>query len=149
VAYCRTGRYDEAKSTWQQAERRNPANANHVRYSWRLAAQAEQLGSLPAAAPDGRSWDELSQEALEQLILEKSQAARAAVTEAEQGEALTNEQRQALQRRMDEARPFFIAAALEYALRGYPIRETAFANGYAPMIFHSREWKLPKKQPRK
>jgi tetratricopeptide (TPR) repeat protein len=143
TAYCRTGRYGEAKSAWQQAERSNPAHANHARYSWRLAAQAEQLGSLPDATPDGRSWDELSQEELEQVMLENAQAARAAVAEVEQAEELTNKQRQQLQLRMDEARPVFIAAALEYALRGYQIRETAFANGYAPMIFHAREWKLP------
>ena len=48
-----------------------------------------------------------------------------------------------LQDGIDEARPVFLGAALEYVLRGFPIRETAFFGGYAPLIFHSDKWRLP------
>ena len=37
----------------------------------------------------------------------------------------------------------FVAAGLEYALRGYGIRETAFREGYAVLIFQDRAWELP------
>jgi hypothetical protein len=40
-------------------------------------------------------------------------------------------------------RRVFVAAALEYALRNLPLRETAFQAGYAPLIFHRSRWQLP------
>jgi hypothetical protein len=36
-----------------------------------------------------------------------------------------------------------LAAGLEYAVRHYGIRETAFRDGYAILIFQDRAWELP------
>ena len=48
-----------------------------------------------------------------------------------------------MRQELSAARGLFVAAGLEYSLRGLPLRETAFRAGYAPMIFHSRHWKPP------
>ena len=36
----------------------------------------------------------------------------------------------------------FVAAALEYAVRGHGIREAAFFGGYAPLVFQRSAWKI-------
>jgi hypothetical protein len=41
------------------------------------------------------------------------------------------------------ARREFVAAGLEYVLRHYPIRDTAFREGYAVLVFQDRAWELP------
>jgi tetratricopeptide (TPR) repeat protein len=143
VAYSRLERYSDAKAAWQAAERRNPTQANRPRYCWRLAAQAESLGSLPSKAPDGRDWADLSKEDLEKLMADKSKVVRDAQAEVEQSEKMKKKQLRKLQEQVDAIRPVFIGAAMEYALRGYGIRETAFFGGYAPLIFHAKQWKLP------
>lgn len=143
VASCRAGRYADARSAWQGAERAKPTDANRPRYCWRLADQAEKIAPLPALAPDQRPWEELSKEELEALLIEQVQVARDAIAEAGDGTTLKKKQRRKLQERIDQARAYFVTGALEYALRGHNIREVAFFNGFAPMIFHDKQWELP------
>jgi hypothetical protein len=42
-----------------------------------------------------------------------------------------------------ETRQQFVAAGLEYVLRRYGIRDTAFREGYAVLIFQDRAWEVP------
>jgi tetratricopeptide (TPR) repeat protein len=143
VLRCRTGEYGEAKRAWQEFERRNPAEADRARYGWRLAAAAEELKGLPATAPDGRAWSELSKEELETLLRDQATVVREAFTEAREARKLKKRLRKRLQARIDEARPIFVGAGLEFVLRGYGIRETAFFGGFAGLIFRPRDWVLP------
>ncbi len=48
----------------------------------------------------------------------------------------------ALERQILEARKLFLAAALEFVLRGYPLREKAFSAGYAGLILREGAWRL-------
>lgn len=143
TASCRLGRYGEAKAAWRRAEQLDPAEANRPRYCWHLAEQAEEIGQLPRTAPDERPWADLSKEELEQLLLDQARVVGEVTTEAQETAKLKKKRRKQLQARLDAARPVFIGAALEYALRGHGIRETAFFGGYAPLIFHADRWKLP------
>lgn len=143
AANCHLERYGEAKTAWQRAEKLDAANANRPRYGWHLAEQAEEIGNLPGAAPDGRPWAELSKAELEQLLLDQAKIVGEAKTEVQESEKLKKKRRKQLQRGIDAARPIFFRAGLEYVLRGYGIRETAFFGGYAPLIFHSDGWRLP------
>jgi hypothetical protein len=59
------------------------------------------------------------------------------------GGTLPTDQGQALQSKMDAVHGEFVAAALEYAVRGLSLRETAFVGGYAPLVFRASEWNLP------
>ena len=106
--------------------------------------QASDIGELPATAPDGRPWSELAKEDLEAVMLEQATAARQAITEAVEAGTLRGPPRLEIQAKIDPRRAWFIAAGLEYALRGYGIREAAFFGGYAPMVFRAREWRLPR-----
>jgi hypothetical protein len=144
MANCRLERYGEAQAAWQRAEKSHPADANRPRYCWHLAEQAAEIGRLPGKAPDGRPWADLSKEELEQLMLDRSNVVGEAMTEVGEATKRVKKKRyKQLQAAIDDARPAFLGAALEYALRGYPIRETAFFGGYAPLIFHSDKWRLP------
>jgi tetratricopeptide (TPR) repeat protein len=144
TALSRLERYGEAKSAWQRVEKLKPGDANRARYCWHLAEQADQLGELSPAAPDGRGWGELSKAELEQTMLDQARIVGEAVREVEEADKrLKKKRHRKLQSGIDEARPIFLGAALEYAFRGYGIRETAFFGGYAPLIFHSDKWKLP------
>jgi hypothetical protein len=44
---------------------------------------------------------------------------------------------------LSKTRRVFVAAGLEYSVRHFPIRETAFREGYAVLIFQDSEWTLP------
>jgi tetratricopeptide (TPR) repeat protein len=140
VACVRTGRFAQAEAAWRRAERLDPAEGDRARYAWRLARMAAELRELPAVAPSGRPWSELSKSDLETLLTEQAQAVRSALGESEA--TAEPERRTELQSRIDAARPVFVAAALEYTARGHGIRETAFMGGYAPLIFHANEWQL-------
>jgi len=144
VLRVRLGRFAAAVEAWQQAERLNPADANRARYCWRLSRLAEELGSLPPSAPDGREWGALSREELETMMKTQAEevgaAVAAAVAAAVDGHPAAEPVLQELQRLADAAKPLFVAAGLEYAVRGLPIRQTAFFGGYAPLIFKAEEW---------
>ncbi len=60
-----------------------------------------------------------------------------------QGRALDPKLRTEIARTLRETRQQFTAAGLEYAVRHYGIRETAFREGYAVLIFQDRAWELP------
>lgn len=142
VARARLGRYAEAKEAWRKAEDLDPAESDRARYCGRLMDLAAQAGELPASAPSGQLWGQLSKEELEKLMKEQTDIVRRARSEAEQATELTEEKHSALAAQMIGARTLFVPAALEYALNGHPIRETAFLGGYAPLIFHPDEWIL-------
>jgi tetratricopeptide (TPR) repeat protein len=170
VLSCRAGLYGKAKETWLKAERLDPTDANRYRYCRNLAEQAEELGALPAAAPDGRPWQELTKEELQAYMTEQVEAVRETVASARTSvelilglsaaayEALgdsgladkLHEQLgnvryflvDSLQADMDARRPSFIAAAMEFALKRYGLRETAFFGGFAPIIFKSDQWRV-------
>jgi tetratricopeptide (TPR) repeat protein len=170
TASCRAGRYAQAEAAWLQAERLDPANANRSRYSRHLASMAGALGRLPENGPDGRPWKELSKDELQNVMNEKVQAVRKVVASARQAEglmlgvsasaaealaqsrSLNKLEKQlglvrekllaSLQAEIDEAKPPFVAAGLEFAIKRYGIRETAFFGGYAPLIFKAEQWQV-------
>ncbi len=145
VARFRLGRYEAASEAWRQAEKTDPAHGDDARYSWRLAQTAAALGSLPAQSPDGRPWNRLSKEELEEVLLAKANLVREARAKAAEGtSSIDDAARASLEKDLAAAKPLFVAAGLEYAARGLPIRETAFTNEYAPLIFHPEDWELPK-----
>jgi tetratricopeptide (TPR) repeat protein len=170
TASCRAGRYGQAKEAWLQAERLDPANANRSRYSRHLASRAEELGRLPENGPDGRSWSVLTKDELQNVMNEEVQAVRQVVASAKQAEGLMlgvgasatqalgqsgsvkklekqlglvrEKLLASLQAEMDRAKPPFVAAGLEFAIKRYGIRETAFFGGYAPLIFKAEQWQV-------
>lgn len=140
TARGRAGKWAAAAEAWRQAVRLDPAEADDPRYASHLADAAAAIGALPAAAPSGTPWNQLSRAELEQLMKEQADAAgaaRAAAATAPEAERPT------LRATLARTRSIFVAAALEYAMRGMPIRETAFGNGYAVLIFQDSAWELP------
>jgi len=136
------GDYGSATKAWQRAVRLNPGNADRYRYGSALADLCRATSDIPIS-PDGeRGWDEMSREELEQMLRQQAQVVRDVKAEAEAIDALTREQRQAFDTRIVGARPLFVGAAVETMRRGINLREAAFFGGYAPLIFHAREWKL-------
>jgi tetratricopeptide (TPR) repeat protein len=145
VARVRMGRWQEAADAWRQAEHLLPGGGDDARYSQQLALQAASLGSLPVLAPDGRTWDQPSQEDLESLMIEQAKIAEEARPPAPDGSAaaVAVAPPPGLAARLKEAHGIFLAAGIEYAARGLPIRETAFKSGLAPLLFHPDQWELP------
>jgi len=142
-ARARQGRWEPAEQAWMEAEKIQPADANRARYCYRLARLAAEIGDLPTELPDGRAVDSLTKEELEAVLLEQADVVRAVRSEIPDGSSPTDERRGELQARLDRARPVFVAAGMEYALRRLPIREAAFFGGYAPLIFKREEWNVP------
>jgi tetratricopeptide (TPR) repeat protein len=147
VARVRLAQWDGASDAWQAAVRLDPANADRPRYCAQLAKRAAELGALPPSDPSGRSWNQLSRDELESLMSQQADVVRQALASVQAGEVSEEGPRQALQARVLEAKPFFVRAAIEYAVRNLPIQETAFIGGYAPLIFHANRWELPPPPP--
>lgn len=147
VAAVRLERFDEAAEAWRQAVRLDPVNADRPRYCSRLSDRAAELDGLPATAPDDRPWSELSQQELHAILAETASMVAEVQREAAEPGASDLESRRKAQARVDAGKPAFVAAALEYALQGYDLREAAFSGGFAPLIFHSKRWKLPPPAP--
>jgi tetratricopeptide (TPR) repeat protein len=141
IACVRTGDFKGADGAWRAAVRLDPAQGNNARYSSNLAQRATETGGLDPAAPDGRAWAELTPQDLETAMLEQANVVREVRGEEHAGE-LTAERRQELREKLAGAKRVFVSAAMEYAVRGLPIRETAFTAGYATLIFRQREWVL-------
>jgi tetratricopeptide (TPR) repeat protein len=142
------GRYDESGDAWRRAARLDVANADRYRYGSALAMLASKTPELPTS-PDGeRSWEELAKEELEAILTDQAKLARDARAEADASAPLSIELRKEFLERMEPLRPRFVAAAQEYLTRGYNLREAAFFGGYAPLVFHLREWR-PAPNPRK
>ena len=147
VAAGRLGRWEEAGRAWRAAESADPSRADRARYCRRLAGMAVALGALPSALGDGRSFRDLSKEDLEGVLKDRAAVVESTLASIRPDETLTDEARAQLQKVLDDAKPVFTAAGLEYALRGLPIRETAFVGGYAPLIFQSSKWMVPEDAP--
>ncbi len=144
IAQVRRGHWQEAADAWRRAEQLDTAGGDDARYARQLALQAAAIGSLPSLAPDGRTWDRLSQEELETLMIEKSKVAREANPTSAEGAESSAAAPPApdLPARLREAHRVFVAAGIEFAARGLPIRETAFQKGFAPLVFHPEQWEL-------
>jgi len=144
ITRLRLGRYREAADAWGMAVRAEPARADRARYCGSLARMASELAELPAAAPDGRAWSELSGSELEQQMLERATEVRERVAAAAQpGQRPSGDERTAIAAMLSEQHARFVAAGLEYAKRGLDLRQAAFSGGYAPMVFHAKRWRLP------
>jgi tetratricopeptide (TPR) repeat protein len=144
VARARAGLYREAGQAWRRAELLDPANANEPRYRYRLVEAAGRMKNLSAVAPDDRLWSQLTTEELEQTIKEQVDEVRRINEEAQAASPLDGEARMQYQKRLDEARSYFVPAAIEFALRGNNLREAAFFGGYAPLIFKDSAWRVPR-----
>lgn len=144
IAEVRRGHWQEAADAWRRAEQLDTAGGDDSRYSRQLALQAAAIGSLPSLAPDGRTWDRLSQEELETLMIEKAKVAREANPAPAEGAESPSAAPAApdLPARLREAHRVFVAAGIEFAARGLPIRETAFQKGFAPLVFHPEQWEM-------
>ncbi len=141
-ANAHVGRYANAAAAWRKSGQLKPQDPDRPRYCAHLADRATSIGKLPSKAPSGQPWSEPTKEELEAILLEQSRAAREAVGNAREETELKRKQRKKLQKTVDQAQGLFVAAALEYALRGHDIRATAFMGGYAPLIFRARDWEL-------
>lgn len=148
IVRVRLGDFEGAATAWRKAGILNPVEGDHPRYCAQLAKQAAEIGTLPAKAPDGRGWETLSPAELEERMLERAAAAHAALAAAPPRDTLELDRVREINAAIGKDREVFVRAALEYAMRGLPIRETAFRGGYAPMIFHADQWKLPPKTPK-
>jgi len=147
VVRVRNEMYKEAADAWRKAVPLNPTGSDRARYCAQLSSMAGRMKGLPATAPSGKAWGELTREELEGLLQEQANVVRKARTEAAQTPDLSEERLRELRQSAKAAKPVFVAAALEYALKGYNIREAAFFGGYAPLVFHSREWRIKVDKP--
>jgi len=153
AARVRLGKYAAAGEAWKAEVRLDPANSDDARYAGRLADTAAAIGPLPESAPDATAFAQMSRADLETFLKTQSDAALA--SQSRIGEAMAAGKDGAptkpidAKRRSEESqklagtRKLFVAAALEYSLKQYGIRETAFREGYAVLIFQDRAWEVP------
>jgi hypothetical protein len=120
----------------------NPGNSDRYRYGSGLAELCRVTGEIPISPDGDRGWDELSGEELDQILTQSAALVREVKTEAEAIDKLTVEQRKAFDARIEAVRPAFVGAALESMRRRINLREASFFGGYAPLIFHAREWRI-------
>jgi tetratricopeptide (TPR) repeat protein len=152
-ARTRLAKYTLAAEAWKASVKLDPAEADDPRYAARLADTAALIAPLPVGAPGGTAFVSMSQTDLETFL--KSQSEAAAATQAAITAKLKPEKAGMPPRPVDPklraesvamllaTRRLFVAAGLEYALRGYGIRETAFREGYAVLVFQDSSWELP------
>jgi tetratricopeptide (TPR) repeat protein len=144
LARTRIGKYTEAASAWEEIVRLDPANGDDARYSARLARMAADVASIPAIAPAGKPFSSLSKEDLEAVLADQVKRARELRAEATDSPvSLEASAKQRIQDGLLTAKSVFLAAGLEYATRRFPIRETAFTQGYAVFFFQPEQWELP------
>ncbi len=132
------GKYAPAAEAWKASAKLHPADADDARYAARLADTGALIAPLPPAAPGGATFASMSQADLEAFLKAQSQMAAAG-----QAGATDPSLRAETASKLLETRRLFVAAGLEYAVRSYGIRETAFREGYAVLIFQDRAWELP------
>jgi tetratricopeptide (TPR) repeat protein len=150
---ARLGEWTNASSAWHEVVKLDPAGGDDANYSSQLARAAAGMPKLPTGPPDGTAFGAMTQADLETFLRAQLEAARAVQSRAAAAmkpekaggppQKLDATLRASLQAELDATRVLFVAAGLEYALRGFPIRETAFHDGYAVLIFHDSEWRLP------
>lgn len=151
VTRVRNGMYREAAAAWKQAVPLNPGQSNRARYCARLAMLARKT-ELLETGPSGKAWDNMTREEFETVLKDQAALVREVRTEFLQTEELSEERRKEMDQALEASMQLFVSAGLEFALRGYDIREAAFLGGYAPLVFQPGEWKLdsgdtPAKQP--
>ena len=138
VARLRLAKYGPAAEAWKAKVKMNPADADDARYAARLAETASAIAPLPAGAPGGAVFTAMSQSELETFLKAQAQSASAA-----QSGTVDANRRAETAAALLETRRRFVAACLEYAIRAFGIRETAFREGYAVLIFQDSAWELP------
>jgi tetratricopeptide (TPR) repeat protein len=153
AARARLAKYAPAAEAWKESVKLDPAEADDQRYAAQLATVAALIAPLPAGAPGGAPFTSMSQADLEAFLKAQSEsatAAQAGVTAAMRPEkegmparALDPKVRAETAAALLATRRLFVTAGLEYALRGYGIRETAFREGYAVLVFQNSSWELP------
>ena len=153
VARGRQKKFEPASDAWKQAVQLDPAGADDPRYASRVALVASRIPSLPAVAAEGKPYPAMSGEDLEAAMKAEAEAVRevhARASTAMKAGAdgvvtapLDPKQRADMTSELEAIKGRFFAAAIEYALRRGPIRETAFREGYAVLIFQDKEWELP------
>jgi len=149
----RIGQYAKASEAWRSLVKLDPANADDPRYSAKLAESAVTLAPLPKGPAGGAPFSAMSRADLEAFLKSRSEAvtaaqSRAAAAMPAEGDDASKpppdaKLRDELIQTLRETRGQFVAACLEYAMRRYGIRETAFREGYAVLIFQDRAWELP------
>lgn len=139
LANGRLRRWEGAALAWREAVRLDPSNADDPRYAARLADVATQLGSLPERAPDGRGWNVLAVAELEETMRD---AQRRALDARNRAGTASKEDRAKIEADLRDARSQLTASGLEYALRGMGLREFAFKEGIAVLIFQDAPWTI-------
>jgi tetratricopeptide (TPR) repeat protein len=154
AARVRLEKYASAAEAWRGSVKADAANADDARYAARLADMAALLTPLPTGSTEGTKtkFASMTQGDLGSFVKARADAAIAAQTKAakameadEKGaptKTLDPKLRKELAETLKQTRRQFVAAALEYALRHFGIRETAFKEGYAVFIFQDRAWEL-------
>ncbi len=143
VARSRLGRFAEAREAWDRAVKAEPATTDRARYCARIAELAAELAPLPQTDPTSeRRLGDLSKDELEALLNDQAEAVRNVRREAAATKRLKKKARQQLESRMATAKSMFVAAAYEYALDDFPIRETLFQAGLAQLLFWPQEWQV-------
>jgi tetratricopeptide (TPR) repeat protein len=152
IARARQKKYGPASDAWRAAVQADREQADDARYSSRVALVVSQLPSLPAIGAEGKAFEKMTNAELEGALKAEADAVRdvhgrevAAMKPGDAGAptaALDPKLRESLDSELGAIKARFFAAALEYALRRAPIRETAFREGYAVLIFQDREWEL-------
>jgi tetratricopeptide (TPR) repeat protein len=150
---ARLGKYGPAAEAWKASFKLDRSGGDDQSYAARLAEAAVLIGPLPTAAPSGAAFTLMNQSDLQDFLKTSAGAVVAAPTRAAelmrpekdgtQPRALDPELRAEIARTLLDTRRQFTAAGLEYAVRHYGIRETAFREGYAVLIFQDRAWELP------
>jgi tetratricopeptide (TPR) repeat protein len=153
AARVRLGSYGPAAEAWKASVKLNPAESDDANYASKLAQTAAVIAPLPASAPGGTLIASMSQGDLESFLKSRSEAVTAALSKASAAmqpspdgtpaRALPPKLRAELTATLLETRKQFVAAGLEYAVRRFGIRETAFREGYAVLVFQDRAWELP------
>lgn len=140
AARARQRHWADAATAWMRANKLDPAHGDDAHYSGRLAQTAAAIEPVADAAPDGTRFKAMPRTQLEGFLRSEAEAARAARAAALKAAPLDPKARANNVAKLLAIRRLFVGAGLEYALRGFPIRETAFHDGYAPLIFQDAEW---------
>jgi tetratricopeptide (TPR) repeat protein len=153
TARARLADWTGASQAWKESVKLDPENADDPRYSARLADSAVGLAPLPAGPPGGTPFKTMSQADLESFLKTEAEAVRAvhanaalAMKPAAEGGSprpLAAGVRAGFEKDLRSLRALFAGAGLEYAVRRLPIRETAFHDGYAVLVFQDSEWTVP------
>ncbi len=150
---ARLGKYAQAAEAWKASFKLDRSGGDDQNYASRLAEAAALIAPLPTAAPGGVAFTLMNQSDLQDFLKARAEAVAAAQKRAAdamrpekdgtQPRALDPKLRAEIARTLREARQQLAAAGLEYAVRHYGIREAAFRDGYAVLIFQDRAWELP------